>query len=75
MKIGGRTNPDLIYPKEIEAFAREANPAAAATKRRVSDLVALVVEKTAEIEQPDETAEKLAQLVAARCESFLSRFK
>ncbi|MCP5179021.1 MAG: HipA domain-containing protein [Pseudomonadales bacterium] len=75
MEIGGEANPDLIYPKEIEVFAKEAGLAAAATKRSVSDMAALVLEKSAKIEQPDETAEKLAKLVAERCEKVLSRFK
>lgn len=75
MKIGGEANPDLIYPKEIEAFAKEAGLAAAATQRIASDLAVLVRDKTAEIEQPDETAEKLARLIAGRCESALFRFK
>lgn len=74
MKIGGEANPDLICPKEFEAFAKDAGLAAAATKRSVSDLAALVLEKSAEIEQPDETAEKLTKLIATRCESVLSRF-
>lgn len=74
MKIGGEVNPDLIYPKEIEAFAKEAGLAAAATKRSVSDMAALVRDKAAEVEQPDETAKELAKLIADRCESILSRF-
>jgi serine/threonine-protein kinase HipA len=75
MKIGGETNPDLVYPNEIEVFAKDAELASAATKRSVSDLAELVREKTAEIEQTVETSEKLAKLIADRCESVLDRFK
>lgn len=74
MKIGGEAKPDLIYPKEIEAFARDASLAVAATRRSVTDLAELVREKTTEIERPDGTSEKLAKIIADRCESVLSRF-
>lgn len=75
MNIGGQANPDLIYPKEVEAFAKDANLAEAATKRNVSDLAELVLEKSTEIEQPDATTEKIAKLIAGRCESVITRFK
>jgi len=75
MKIGGQANPDLVGPREIEVFAREANLAAAATKRMVSDLAELVREKALDIEQSDATAEKLARLIARRCEGVISRFR
>lgn len=75
MKIDGQVNPDLIYPKEIEAFAKDVSLGVAATRRSVSDLAELVREKAAQVEQPDETAEKLAKLIAGRCENVISRFK
>ena len=75
MKIGGQANPDLISPNDIEAFAREASLGAAQARRNVANLSELVRDKVGEIEQPDGTAEKLAMLVAERCESVLSRFK
>jgi len=75
MKIGGQANPDLVGPREIEVFAREANLAAAATKRMVSDLAELVREKALDIEQSDATAEKLSKLIARRCEGVISRFR
>jgi serine/threonine-protein kinase HipA len=74
MKIGGEANPDLVFPKQIEAFAREAKLGPAAVRRSVVDLAERVREKAADIEQPDKTAEKLAVLVVDRCESVLSRF-
>lgn len=75
MKIGGETNPDLIYPNEIEVFAKDAGLAVAATKRSVLDLAELVREKTAEIDQPDGTSEELAKLIVERCESVFARFQ
>jgi hypothetical protein len=68
-------NPDLISPKEIEAFAEEANLGAAQTRRRLSQLAEPVRDKAAEIEQPDETAEKIAALIIGRCDSVLARFE
>ena len=75
MKIGGEDDPDLIHPNEIEAFAKEAGLAVAATKRSVLGLAELVREKTAEIDQPDGTSEELAKLIVDRCESVLARFE
>jgi serine/threonine-protein kinase HipA len=75
MKIGGETNPDLIYPDEIETFARGVGLAVAATKRSVLELAELVREKTAEIDQPDATSEELAKLIVDRCERVLARFE
>ncbi len=73
MKIGGEANPELISRKNIEAFAREASLGVALVRRSVVELTELVRDKSALIEQPDETAEKLKELIAARCESVLSR--
>jgi hypothetical protein len=74
MKIGGQANPDLVYAKEIEAFARDANLGVAQTRRRVIQLAELVRTRVADIDKPDETAEKIARLIADRCDSVLSRF-
>jgi serine/threonine-protein kinase HipA len=74
MPIGGQANPDLVYPKEIEAFARDANLGVAQTRRRVTELAELVRTKVDGIDKPDETAEKIAGLIADRCDSVLSRF-
>lgn len=75
MKIGGQADPDLISPYEIEVFAKEASLGAALARRNVVNLAELVRTEAGEIDQPDETAEKLAKLIVARCESVLLRFK
>ena len=75
MKIGGQANSDLVSPKDIEVFAQEASLGAALARRNVVELAELVRTKVSEIEQPDETAKKLATLIAGRCESLLLRFK
>jgi serine/threonine-protein kinase HipA len=74
MKIGGQANPDLVYPKEIEAFARDANLGVAQTRRRVIEFAELVRTKVDGIDKPDETAQNIAVMIAERCDSVLSRF-
>ena len=74
MKIGGQSNPDLVYPKEIETFAKDANLGVAQVRRRVAELAELVRTKVDGIDKPDETAEKIAALIVERCDSVLSRF-
>ncbi|MEE9253386.1 MAG: type II toxin-antitoxin system HipA family toxin [Pseudomonadales bacterium] len=75
MKVGGQANPDLVYPKEFEAFAKEAGLAPALVKRRIPEFAENVLSKIKTIETPDETAEKIAALISDRCGSVLSRFK
>ena len=75
MKIGGQANSDLVSPKDIEVFAQEDSLGAALARRNVVELAELVRTKVGEIEQPNETANKVATLIAGRCESLLLRFK
>lgn len=75
MKIGAQAIPDLVFPDDVEVFAREVGIAVAATKRRVLDLAELTREKAREIEPSDAAAEALSRLVISRCERMLSRFK
>jgi len=58
-------------------FAKEATLGAVLARRNVIELAELVRAKVGEIEQPNETAEKLAKLIVDRyeSESVLSRFK
>jgi serine/threonine-protein kinase HipA len=71
MKIGGEANPDLVFGKELEAFARDAGLAPAGVKRRVSELAERVRLEAQEMDKADETAEKLAALISRRCERHL----
>jgi len=73
MKIGGQGNPDLVFASEIEAFAKDAGLAPAAVKRRVSEVADKVCVTIEEIDKPDETAEKIAAIIAKRCKSYSSR--
>jgi len=75
MKIGGESNPDLILPKQIEAFAKEAALGAAQTRRRFLELAEVVRENVTETEQLDETAEAIARLVRDRTEKVLSTLR
>lgn len=72
MKIGGEANPDLVFGRELEVFARDAGLAPAGVKRRVSELADRVRLQTEEMDKPDETAEKLAALIAKRCERHIA---
>lgn len=74
MKIGGQDNADLVYPKEIDAFAKEASLGAAQARRNLVALAELVRANVHEIDQPDETAQQIAGLIAGRCDGVLSRF-
>lgn len=73
MAIGGEANPDLVFAKEIEAFARGAGLAPAAVQRRVSGLADRVRGVIEDIDKPDATAEKIAAIIAKRCDSYISR--
>lgn len=67
MKIGGEANPDRVFTKEFEAFARDAGLAPAGVRRREAELADQVRSQTGEVDQPDETAARLAALIAKRC--------
>ncbi len=75
MKIGGEGESSLVFPKEIEQFAKDAGLAAAATVTRVTTLTSRVLEAIPNIDKPNETSEKVATLISKRCESILSRFE
>lgn len=72
MTIGGEANPDLVFGKEIEAFAKDAGLGPALVRRRVSELAERVRLKIREMEKPDETAERLAVLISERCERLVA---
>jgi serine/threonine-protein kinase HipA len=73
MKIGGEANPDRVFGKEFEAFARDAGLAPAGVRRRVSELAEQLRLQTQTMDKPDETTEKLAELIARRCERSIAR--
>ena len=74
MKIGGQSNFDLVRPKDIEVFAKNANLGVALTRQRVAELAERVRIALEEMQKPDETAGEIAALIAVRCKKVLSRF-
>lgn len=75
MKIGGEGKSDLVFPNEVERFAKDAGLGAAATLTRVTTLTTSVLEVIPKVDKPNETSEEVAALISKRCESILSRFK
>ncbi len=75
MKIGGEGKYDLVFPPEVEQFARDAGLGAAATLRRIGTLTTTVLETIPKVDKPNEISEKVAALISERCENILSRFK
>jgi serine/threonine-protein kinase HipA len=75
MKIGGEGKSDLVFPKEIEQFAKDAGLGAAATLGHVGTLTSTVLEAIPKVEKPNEISEKVAGLISERGEKILSRFQ
>lgn len=75
MKLGGKAESILIFPENVEKFARDAGLAAPPTLARVSTMATTVLEAIPSVEKPDELSEKIAELIGERCERFVSRFQ
>jgi serine/threonine-protein kinase HipA len=75
MKLGGKAKSILIFPENVEKFARDAGLAVPPTLARVSTLATIVLEAIPSVEKPDELSEKVAKLIGERCEKFASRFR
>jgi serine/threonine-protein kinase HipA len=74
MKIGGEANPELVYPKEFDIFATEGGLSPTLVRRSIPQIANSVLETTTRIEASGELVEKVADLIATRCESVISRF-
>lgn len=73
MKIGGEANPDLVYPEELERFAREVGLAPALTRRRTSDIAQQIKESIKTVPAQDEITNEISMLIDARCDAIISR--
>jgi len=75
MKIGGEAKSDLIFPKHVEKFARDAGRGAAPTVACVSAIVETVLEAIPSVENPGPVSKEVAALIAERADSFRGRFR
>ncbi len=74
MKIGGEVNPDLVFPDQFDALAKEAGLGPALVRRRVPEFADHVLNKVKDAEIKNATAEKIAEIVSNRCKSVIGRF-
>ena len=75
MKIGGEGKSELIFPANIETFAKDAGLGVAQTLSRVRALASTVLEAIPKVDKPHEVSEKVAALISERCQNIISRFK
>lgn len=75
MKLGGEAKSDLIFPKHLEKFAKDAGLGVAQTLTRVTALAEKLLETIPAVEKPGRVSEEVAALVTERCESYHARFR
>jgi len=75
MKLGGKAESILIFPENVQKFARDAGLAVPPTLARVSMLATIVLETIPSVEKPHELSEKVANLIGERCEKLVARFR
>ncbi len=74
-KMGGEDKSEVISPKHVERFARDAGLAVPPTLARVSKMATTILEAIPKVDKPDEVSEKVAALINERVERFIMRFK
>ena len=74
-KMGGEARSELIFPKHVERFARNAGLAVPATLARVSTVATTILEAMPNVDKPNEISEKVAALISERVERFIARLK
>lgn len=74
MKIGGEAKSALIFPQHVEKFAAGAGLGAAQARARVAALAEKVLSKIPGVEKPHPISEKVAALIAERCQRFYRSF-
>jgi serine/threonine-protein kinase HipA len=74
MQIGGEAKSALIMPKHIERFAADAGLGTAQTRARIALLAEKVLSEISGVERPSPISEKVAALIAERCERFHGMF-
>ena len=75
MKIGAEGKSELVFPKHIERFAKDAGLAVAPTVRLVRSLAESVLKSIDRVEKPNHHSTQVAQLISKRCRNIISRFK
>ena len=75
MKIGGEGKSNLVLPKHVARFAKNAGLAVPLTLARVAALAKAISAAIPNIEKPHEISEQVVALIAERAESFVHRFK
>lgn len=74
-KMGGESKTNLISPKHVERFARDAGLAVPPTLARVSTVATTILEEMRNVDKPDEISKKVAALISERVERFIARFR
>jgi serine/threonine-protein kinase HipA len=75
MSMGGQAKSELIFPDNAALFAKAAGLGVAQTLTRFAAMAESVLEKIGSVEKPGPVSERVAALIARRCESFRGRFR
>ena len=74
MKIGSEYESEKIYPHHFEKLAEESGLGKALVKNRVQEMAELTLASLDKVTLRHPVAEKLAELIAQRCQKVLERF-
>jgi len=74
MKLGGQYSSEKVMPTNFEHFAEEAGLSKPMVRRRVLEVVEMILAALPALEHADGTTEAIAQLVRERCERTQDRF-
>jgi serine/threonine-protein kinase HipA len=68
MKLGGEYSSEKVMPRNFEQFAEEAGLAKPMVKRRVMEVIEVILSALPALELVDGTAEAVSRLIGARCD-------
>ena len=74
MKLGGEAKSNLVYPRHLEKFAKDAGLGVAQTLTRATALTERLLKEIPGVEKPGPASEEVAALISTRCESYYARF-
>jgi serine/threonine-protein kinase HipA len=68
MKLGGEYSSEKVMPRNFEQFAEEAGLAKPMVRRRVMEVIEVMLSALPALELVDGTAEAVSHLIGARCD-------
>jgi len=75
MRLGKQKKSALVYPRDIERFAAECGLSPAQTRVRLVSMADRLLQEIPTIDRSHPVAESVAELITARCQTSLSRFR